>query len=403
MKYRILTALTAAVLLAGCAGSAPPPKETVAESTSAAETEPTEAGTEAVSSEAETAPEDDAAGPGSGLEQEIEPQDLPPEEGYVRSFITNEWVPGELDRKRPIAVMYPTDQKAQPQYGLDRVLVFYEIMEEGSMSRQMGILQDFEDLERIGNLRSIRDYFIYEALEWDSILVHYGGPEVFVKGLLRREDVDNINGVDGPMGPSYGAFYRVPKGTNSVHSAYTDGAHLAAAIEKGGFERNLREKYYQPERWHFASESAPVDLSDREDAVSARKIDLRGCYPVTKTAMEYHEEDGLYYRSIYGKPQCDAVTGDQLAFSNILIKSETSGGRGGGYLYFHSLDGGHEGYYLTRGRMIHCTWVKTNEYEPTRFYDDSGEEITLNTGKTMVFVTRTGQDHFTADEIRYDF
>ena len=61
--------------------------------------------------------------------------------------------------------MYPTDKKAQPQYGLDRVEVFYEIMEEGSMSRQMGILLDWEDLGRIGNLRSIRDYFIYEALD----------------------------------------------------------------------------------------------------------------------------------------------------------------------------------------------------------------------------------------------
>ena len=396
-KGILLTGMLAGItLLTACAGNQTP---TAAESetTTAAQTESepeseTEAETEA-QTEAETPAE---------AETEAEEPDLPPEEGLVRSPITNEWIPEELAKKRPLAVMYPTDKKAQPQYGLDRVEVFYEIMEEGSMSRQMGILLDWEDLGRIGNLRSIRDYFIYEALEWDSIIVHFGGPEVFVKSMLTRPDVDNINGVDGGMGSSYGAFYRVPAGTKSVHAAYTDGKHIAAAIEKGGFEREYRKEYYDTDRWHFARENDPVDLSGRPDAVSAKKLDMKGCYPITGSVLEYHEDDGLYYRSIYGAPQKDAVTGEQLSFSNVLIKSETSGSRGAGYLYFHSLDAGHDAWYLTGGKMIHGTWTKTNEYETTRFYDDNGEEIKLNTGRTMVFVARTGQDSFVVDDVKVE-
>ncbi len=396
----ILRALTAAsagmLLLSSCAGGSAPVTESTGAAASAAET------TAAQTTAAPTAAETSAASPESPSEPETEP-DVPPEAGLVRSPITNEWIPEELAKKRPLAVMYPTDKKAQPQYGLDRVEVFYEIMEEGSMSRQMGILQDWEDLGRIGNLRSIRDYFIYEALEWDGIIVHFGGPEIFVKDMLTRKDVDNINGVDGAMGSSYGAFYRVPAGTNSVHAAYTDGAHISKAIEKAGFERNYRKDYYDPDRWKFARESSPVDLSKRSDSVSAKKLDMSGCYPITGSVLEYNESDGLYYRSIYGAPQCDAVTGEQLSFSNVLIESVTSGSRGAGYLYFHVLDQGHEGYFLTGGRMIHCTWGKTKDYETTRFYDDNGEEITLNTGRTMIFLARTGKDSFTADGVKYEF
>ncbi|MDO4960971.1 MAG: DUF3048 domain-containing protein [Eubacteriales bacterium] len=383
----VLAAAVCIGSLYGCAGSSPQVPTPDAKEFSIEET--TEAEEETETEEA-TEPDTEAV-----------KEDIPPAEGMVRSPITNEWVTAERAAERPLAVMYPTDKAAQPQYGLDRAEVFYEIMEEGSISRQMAIMTDWHDLERIGNLRSIRDYFIYEALEWDAIIVHFGGPEVFVKEMLTRKDVDNINGVDGVLGPSYGAFYRVPKGTNNVHKAFTDGNHIDAAIEKAGFDREHRTEYYDTERWRFARESEPVELSERSDAVSAVNFDMTGCYPITKTQLAYNEEDGLYYRSIYGKPQCDAVTGTQLSFKNVLIESCTSGSRGGGYLYMHVLDEGHEGYYATGGKMIHVTWGKTADYETTRFYNDDGEEIMLNTGRTMVFIARTGQDSFKADGAEY--
>ena len=327
-------------------------------------------------------------------------EDIPPEEGMVRSALTHLWIPAELAEKRPIAVMYPIDKKAQPQYGLNKVDIFYEIMEEGDMSRQMGVIQDWEDLERIGNVRSIRDYFVYEALEWDSIIVHFGGPELFVKPILTRKDVENVNGVGGVMGSDYGAYYRIPKGSKSEHTAYTDGAHLLKAIEKAGWSRNHREEYWQPDHWKFASDKQLYRLEDHPDAVDATEIDMKGSYPVTKSTLTY--KDGLYYRSIYGSPQKDGRTGEQLAFSNVLIENCVWGRRGGSlYLFFHVLDSMHEGYFITGGKMIHCTWMKNADYEATRFFDDNGEEIRLNPGKTMVFITQEGHSSFTVNGVKY--
>ena len=124
------------------------------------------------------------------------------------SVLTGEAIEPEIAKQRPIAVMYPIDKAAQPQYGLSNVDVFYEMPEEGNMSRQMGIIQDWQNLKRIGNIRSIRSYFVYEALEWDPIIIHYGGPIDYTIDILTREDLDNINGV----GPITAASTESPRG-----------------------------------------------------------------------------------------------------------------------------------------------------------------------------------------------
>ena len=96
-------------------------------------------------------------------------------DGQLPSIYTNEPVPAASASQRPIAVMMPTDKRAQPSYGISNARVLYEIMEEGEISRQMAIIDNWQGLERIGNIRSCRDYYISIATEWDPILVHFGG------------------------------------------------------------------------------------------------------------------------------------------------------------------------------------------------------------------------------------
>jgi hypothetical protein len=327
----------------------------------------------------------------------------PPKDGMVRSDVTNEWVDEAVNKQRPLAVMYPINKEAQPQYGLDRVGVFYEIMEEDNMSRQMGIIQDYSGLDRIGNIRSIRDYFVYLGLEWDPIFIHFGGPVVYVHDILTRSDVDNINGTGDTSGPDYGAFYRVPKSGVAVeHTAYTDSDHITAAIKKAGFEVDHRSEYYVSPHFTFAGASDPNTLSDYSDAVDAKEIDMAGCYPTSKSALSYNAEDKLYYKTIYGEPQKDAESGNQLAFANVLIEKcyyEVRDEKG--YLAFQMHDTTKDGWFLTQGKMIHVTWKKEGDYKPTTFYDDNGKEITLNTGKTMWFVIQDDKT-FTVDGKTYN-
>ena len=419
MRKRSLCILTVASLalstaLVGCGGSSSAQTqqedtavkteqtqqtEETAKDTAAADTTAIETATEAVS-KPETKPEP---------KPEPEPE---PEPELPRSPLTGKVMDEELLKQRPLAVMYPINKQAQPQYGLDRVDVFYEIMEEGDMSRQMGIMQDWQGLDRLGNIRSIRSYFVYEALEWDPIIIHFGGPVDYTGEILTRDDVDNINGVGGVMGSDYGAFYRIPHdGVALEHTAYTDSDHINDAIDEAGFEREHREEYYNPKHFTFTKDGEVNTLSQYPDAVDATEIDMAGSYPVTRSALYYNEDDHKYYKTLYGDDQVDGNTGEQLAFDNVFIQrcewvfanNDSREWEDGthGYLWFRVTDPGYDGFYITNGKMIHVNWNKDDEYTPTLYYDDNGKEVTVNQGKTMIFIIRDDRDDFEINGITY--
>lgn len=289
--------------------------------------------------------------------------------------------------------MYPINKEGMPQYGYDKIDIFYEILEEDGMSRQMAIMKDWKDLDKIGNIRSIRDYFVYAALEYDPIIVHFGGPVVYVKDILTRSDVQNINGVGGELGDSYDAFFREnPDGRASEHTAYTKSELLLKACDTAGFQLNYRDDvfadYKDKSHYQFTEASNKNTLEQYGDkAVPAESLDFSAAYPHDTPTFEYHADDHLYYRSIYGEPQKDGTTGTQLAFENVLVQWTYYEVRDdNGYLAFRMHDKTHDGMFITEGKMIHVTWEKDSDYGPTRYYDDNGDEITLNTGKTMVCV-----------------
>ena len=53
------------------------------------------------------------------------------------------------------------------------------------------------------------------------------------------------------------------------------------------------------------------------------------------------------------------------------------------YLAF-GVHGDGEAYVFTNGKVIHGTWKRTGDYEPNLYYDENGEEIVFNQGKTWV-------------------
>ena len=79
----------------------------------------------------------------------------------------------------------------------------------------------------LGNVRSCRDYYVYWALEWDPILVHFGGP-YYLADIINRPDVNNITGCavnSTSSAPGCNAFYRTSD-KPVPHNAYTSGANL---------------------------------------------------------------------------------------------------------------------------------------------------------------------------------
>ena len=86
-----------------------------------------------------------------------EPWERMEADGMVRSYLTGEKVPAAVGNRRPVAVMMSNDKAALPQYGINRAGVIYEAPVEGDMNRYMAIIENYDDLDRIGSVRSCRD------------------------------------------------------------------------------------------------------------------------------------------------------------------------------------------------------------------------------------------------------
>lgn len=318
----------------------------------------------------------------------------PSHEGMVQSRLTNEWVTPEVASTRPIAVMIPNSKTAS-QYGISEADILYECNVEASMTRLMAVFDDWSDFEKLGNIRSCRDYFAYWAFEWDAVIVHYGGP-FYMDEIMGRKDTQHIDCID------YSNSYYRDIAKNDYDNAFTSTKLINKAMDYYGYSDQYRDGYADEQHYLFAPDENPNTLEQYGDALSAAKVDMSLAYPVTNCYFIYNEKTGLYERyqhlsrDVEG-PHIDLANNRQLTFKNILVQNTYYEVRDQkGYLAFQCHDTTRDGWFFTNGRGIHVTWEKTSDYGATRYYDDDGNEILLNTGKTMVCILADG-DSFTVD------
>lgn len=311
----------------------------------------------------------------------------------VRSVYTNELIPAAQAQSRPIAIMMPTDKVAQPSFGISQAKILYEIMEEGNISRQLAVIDNWQGLSKIGNIRSCRAYYIPQATEWDPILIHFGGV-CYMKDRITAADITNLSGTKeygtGGEAPGSGYFFRTAD-RKAPHNAYISADGIAKACAELGYPTGLRNGYYNAKHFTFAN-GVNTLAQYGTSAVTANSINLANIFPYTKSAFAYNAVDGLYYKTIHGMPQTDGLNGQQIAFANVIVQNTKWAALDAkGYLTFQNYDNTEDGYYFTKGKCIHIRWAKTGDYTPTVYYDDLGNEIQLNEGKTYIAITQKGR------------
>lgn len=363
LSVMALLVLTSTMLLFGCGKTEEPqvPEQQVEETTPDAET------TDVVEPAVE--------------EENPWADDEPAPEGMVRSQLTNEFVSKEVAKRRPVAVMINNIINAVPHSGISQAGVIYECVVEGSLTRMMAVFEDWENIEKIGPVRSCRDYYVYWAYEWDAIYCHFGGPKLYVDAVLSREDTNNLDGtaLDGTV------YFRTSD-RKAPHNAYASGSGIMKGVELKKYKLKHTENYREG-HYTFTPASKQNTLSQVSGSFDATYLEPG--YLINKPYFEYNPEDGLYYRYQYGKAHVDKENGEQLAFKNVIFQNtyyETRDDHG--YLAFQDHDDTRDGYFFTNGKGIHVRWKKSSDYSPTRYYDDDGNEIVLNTGKTFVCIVQ---------------
>lgn len=316
----------------------------------------------------------------ASLEQEEQIEEEPEEvrEGYYRSELTNEWTDEKIKNQRPIAVMIDNEKTALPHFGTSRADIVYEMMNStlnDRVTRFMCIIKDYNSLSQIGSIRSVRTTNLQISPEYNSIVIHDGGP-LYINAYFEAPYVEHLSG----------GFARIKNGKPTEFTEYITEGEVVSRCKKEGIDLEYNE-YYQGSHWQFAKPNKQTDLSKRDDSFDALNIELP--YNHNKPKLEYIPETGVYRYSEYGQEYIDALTNEHMEFKNVIIQESTfTQFDEHGYMNFwiHDNENMH-GYYLTGGKAIPITWAK-DKYDmfPTQFYVADGTMIQMNIGKTYICI-----------------
>ena len=301
----------------------------------------------------------------------------------------------KLANQRPIAIMFNNLKAALPQHGISEMDVVYEAIVEGSITRLLGLVTDWETLPDIGSIRSSRDYYIDFCDAHNGIYVHAGGSDIAYQTLWQR-GTDNIDGTNGAY--SSASFYRNQerrkKGVSLEHTLFSSGELLSKAVTGLKYTTTLKDGFVSPFR--FSAEQVVLDGQDANYVYIPFST-------YAQSYFDYNTETGVYDKGQYvsskssldkhNSPHIDGNNNKQLAFENIVIictSYRTIDNKGRQAVDF---TGNGKGYYFTDGKCKEIKWsrpTRTGGY--TLYETDGNTELLMNVGKTYVGVIKNGTE-----------
>ena len=192
-------------------------------------------------------------------------------------------------------------------------------------------------------------------------------------------DIDRFDGNDNSLG--YGTVFERDEERaayyDTEHTGCLRGSRLADAIEDMGYRTDINETN-ESGAFIFNSPDSPKE-PDGAVCMTAQ-LNYSGDYYST---FEYDSSNETYFKYHSGSPHNDGVTGNQLEFKNVIILATSISTRSDGKLMDIGLESGN-GYYVSMGKAQPITWSKDSDDSPIKLYDESGNEISINAGKSYI-------------------
>lgn len=302
-----------------------------------------------------------------------EPEEALPE-GMYYSELTGLPIDEAIQNQKPIAAMVDNEKTALPHFGLNSADIVYEMVNSTAndrITRLMVIYKDWENIEQLGSIRSIRPTNIWIAGEYNAVMCHDGGP-FYIDEYLSHDYAQHFSGI----------FSRVKNGKATEFTEYICTGDLDKAFKNAKFTSEYDE-FYEGPHFKFSTESKQVEL-DGDDATD---IKLAAAFKHTSSELKYDESTGLYKYYVYGSEHVDGKTGETLTFKNVILQSAGLFQLDkNGYCAYNAFGdkGKGEGLYITNGKATPIKWEKATENGITHFTLENGEELTLNAGMTYI-------------------
>lgn len=288
----------------------------------------------------------------------------------------------ELYTTRPVAVSVNNIQAALPQYGVSKADILYEFETEGGITRFCALFTDLENIKQIGPIRSARSYFNNISAAYNAPLIHCGGSETGKAGYYDfNNKLTNWEHIDQVYNGAY--FFRdedryYNQGYNWEHTLFTTGEKLLTAFDKKEMDM-------------VNEDGTDYGLVFDDDVVVqgdvAKEITVKFLGTKT-TTMTYNEASGKYQMSEYGDKLIDALTNEQVEFSNVLVifADQTKQRPRKTLLSYYDMIGTGEGYFAHGGNITKIKWSRKKVTEPFSYTYTDGTPVTLGVGNSYAAV-----------------
>lgn len=310
----------------------------------------------------------------------VVPVDPEPEPEPVLRYtnpLTGEGCETDISKKRPIAVMINNHKNGQPQLGISKADILYEIPAEGGITRMMAVFQDVSGVGNIGTVRSARDYYASLALGMDALYLHAGGsPQAYQ--FIKNWGMPAFDCVNGPYeGTLYWRDAARKKNKGLEHSVLTSSEKILKLFPTYRYRLEHKEGYFYP--MSFAEEATPVN------GEPANTITVK--FSEYKTGIfRYDGASGLYKVEQFGQTHTDGNTGEQLAVKNVLVLQTDIyriKGDSAGRLSVRTTGSG-KGKFACGGKVENITWSRTKDNKAMTFLNEAGEELQFGIGTTYI-------------------
>jgi len=214
----------------------------------------------------------------------------------------------ELLERRPLAIKVQNAPISRPQYGLPQADIVYEHLSEAGITR-FTALYLCQDVVKIGSTRSARFIDLEIPAMYKSLLAFSGTSAGLYPKFLSADFYDRQFCYGWGLHPE--GFYRDTElrnqGVPIEHTLFGDPAKIWEIADELGI--NERQDL---QGMHFAAEPP-------EGGQPATNVHIP--YPHRNMLVDYRydPESGNYLRWQGGEPFVDAVTGEQITATNVVV------------------------------------------------------------------------------------
>jgi len=271
---------------------------------------------------------------------------------------------------RIIGVMINNHSEARPQSGLSQADIVFEILAESNITRFLALFQS-EVPEKIGPVRSAREYYFDLADGYDSLYVYHGAAD-FIDQKIVNEGISFLNGAQHD---NDGQLFVRETFRQAPHNSYLLGSAVYDAAEDKGYNTAVS---YQP--LPFLEDS---DMENIEGESASHVEIVYSEEPLEIVEYSFDADSGKYQRYSDREQTLEYETSEPVEVSNVFIietHHEVIDDQGRRAV---DLESGGNAYLIQNGKAQYVAWKNDNgRIVPVK----DGEPLGFIPGKTWVNV-----------------